>query len=201
MQVANGVFLFLWFIIVAPLVLLNLKKFRIKRDGEAPRPNWLRIIIVCALFVAISAFALSLYRFSLGYQAQLALENQLSQQMEQIRRGECTEGPLYDAVQAFGGPETKLLAQYGEKIAPKYAIGELPGSQGLQEDDEDIAYMALRLAPADQSQHLLLLARLHLVDNVWQMESLYAGDAEMEAYLIGKKLLYEDHVSPWRTLR
>ncbi len=201
MQVANGVFLFLWLIIVAPLVLLNLKKFRIKREGEASRLNWLRIIIVCVLFVAISAFALSLYNFTVGYQAQLALEKQLSQQLEQIRTGECNEGPLYDAVKSFGGPEGKLFAQYGEKIAPKYAIGELPGAADLDEQDSNTVYMALRLAPAEKSRYQLLLARLHLVENVWQLESLYAGDAELESYLISKKLLYEDHVSPWRALR
>ncbi len=202
MRTTIGVFLVLWLLVMLPLVLLNIKKFRLKKPGGKQYPNYPRILIVGVAAVAVTIFVISLFQFTIHYQSQLVLERYFVPIAQAVEKGDSSNNPDALLLEQMGGKNSKFAVQFGEDIQAKYSVDSvLPDSAGLSPTDKSTIYLAARIrANDDSSTDRIIVAKMHLKQNKWQIIAIYPADETIENYLLNNKFIYADYISPWRQL-
>lgn len=210
-------YIILALLIILPLVLLNLRKFKIRRPGEKPRANKPRIITIGVLSVLIALFLGGLYQFTLSYQPMLAAER-YCMQLGQLLNGSITREEFNAATadEASYDPEKKaaveqllnslpqdaqnLRFQLGNEITPKYYESETDYfTEVTDRDDEMPVYIIADFDGLDDITGFTLLIRR--TEYRCYIEDIYPTTPEALEYAQTKKLMRGENVAEWFSIQ
>ncbi|MHB1314877.1 MAG: hypothetical protein ACYCX2_05240 [Christensenellales bacterium] len=220
MLTATLFYIALTLMLVCPLVLFNIKKFKKKEPGKSPRPNIFRILTVFALSVLIIVFMYSLCLFSYGYQALLVGERYMNE-FGRLRTGSVSREEFYENTadlaaydqQKYGdlvifiasvpADAASFSYQLSDEVLPKYfenepaIFKEVAKNESAEEEAETIYLFINGKTDADEA-YLVLMRRENYQ---WKVEDFYPTTQEAIEYAKGaNRFLRGDKVVKWFTV-
>ncbi|HHY24470.1 MAG TPA: hypothetical protein GX527_09600 [Clostridiaceae bacterium] len=201
---------------IIPLIAFNIKRFTIRKEGEHPKPNIIRILLVLGGSILLGIFLFTLYKFTLDYQTQLVLErfvrsyssavvgeieyDEFLKQTESIctpdfmsRENRCLSE--IEADQKLGTATVSF--QLGENILPKYYIEQefFPDIEGVNKNDTKPIFMISMIDYSGSRKFYISL--MHIKGSKWYIDSFDEASEGLVEYSYRYKLIRPEHSNKW----
>lgn len=213
MLTATLFYVVLTLMLVAPLILFNVKKFQKKEPGKPARPNVVRIVTVFVLSAFIIVFMYSLCVFSYDYQALLVGERYMNE-FGKMRTGSLTKEEFLRSTASLTQYDP---AKYDEFVLYLESVPHDADSFSYQMSDEIVekkflAEPSIFRAPASGAEAVYLLINgktdspeaclvlLRRENYAWKVEDFYPATQEIVDFARKNSFLRGDQVVKWFTV-
>jgi len=216
MRTAKTIYIAIAALTIIPLIVFNIKRFIIKKEGEHPKLNIVRILSVLSGSILLGVFLLTLYRFTLDYQTQLVLERFVrafsSVVAEKIEYDDFLEETENICTPEFLSQENRCLSdikidqqfdsktvsfQLGENILPKYYVDQefFPDMEGANKIDTHPVFMVSMIDYGGTRKFYVALMRIK--GNKWYIDSFNEASENLVQYAYRYNLMKSEHSNKW----
>jgi len=218
MQTAKLIYISIAVLTILPLIVFNIKRFTVRKEGENPRPNIKAIVMVLLASIILGLFLFTHYRFTINYQPQLVLErfinsyslvisseigqDEFFKRVENISTSEfmAEKDKMLEQIRLDSKDRTgSIRFQLGEIIYPKYYLAQdiFPKLDGVKENDRKPIYMLAMLEIDGSREYYILLLDQDESGNRWLINSFNKASQEIIDYASRYNFMKSEYANKW----